>query len=85
MIYNVVVVVRRYGYARMTIYNGTTMLWEQIQTDNECELLAINQQGRCGVYTCDTRLWHSFSLHFARADPATTGTVIDAMLLITQH
>jgi acid phosphatase type 7 len=39
-----------YGYSRMTVYNSTHLLWEQIQTDNEY--------------------------------PETTGTVIDAMLLI---
>jgi hypothetical protein len=39
-----------YGYARMTIYNATTLLWEAVQTDNEY--------------------------------PETTGTVIDAMLVV---
>lgn len=39
-----------YGYSRMTFYNASHMLWEQVQTDNEY--------------------------------PATTGTVIDAMLLL---
>ena len=34
----------------MTVYNATTLLWEQVQTDDEY--------------------------------PATTGTVIDAMLLV---
>jgi hypothetical protein len=41
-----------FGYARMTIYNSSHLLWEQIQTDNEY--------------------------------PQTTGTVIDAMLIIKQ-
>jgi hypothetical protein len=41
-----------YGYGRMTIYNSSHLLWEQIQTDNEY--------------------------------PATTGTVIDAMLIVKQ-
>jgi hypothetical protein len=39
-----------YGYSRMTVYNASALLWEQVQTDNEF--------------------------------PATTGTVIDAMLLL---
>ncbi len=39
-----------YGYGRMTVYNSTTLLWEQVQTDDEF--------------------------------PATTGTVIDAMLVV---
>lgn len=39
-----------YGYARMTVYNASALLWEQRQTDDEY--------------------------------PATTGTVIDAMLLL---
>ncbi len=39
-----------YGYASMTVYNSSVLLWEQIQTDDEY--------------------------------PATTGTVIDAMLLV---
>jgi hypothetical protein len=39
-----------FGYSRMTIYNATHMLWEQVQTD--------------------------------AGQPATTGTVIDAMLLV---
>jgi hypothetical protein len=39
-----------YGYARMTIFNASTLLWEAVQTDNEY--------------------------------PETTGTVIDAMLLV---
>jgi hypothetical protein len=41
-----------YGYSRMTVYNATHMLWEQVQTDN--------------------------------GQPKTTGSVIDAMLLV-QH
>ena len=41
-----------YGYSRMTVYNATHMLWEQVQTDS--------------------------------GQPKTTGTVIDAMLLV-QH
>ncbi len=41
-----------YGYGRMTVYNATTLLWEQIQTDNE------------PVYA------------------NTTGTVIDAMVIV---
>ena len=41
-----------YGYSRMTVYNSTHMLWEQVQTDN--------------------------------GQPKTTGSVIDAMLLV-QH
>ena len=39
-----------YGYARMTIYNASTLLWEAVQTDIEY--------------------------------PETTGTVIDAMLVV---
>jgi len=39
-----------YGYGRMTVYNATTLLFEQVQTDDEY--------------------------------PATTGSVIDAMLLL---
>ena len=39
-----------YGYARMTVFNASALLWEQVQTDDEF--------------------------------PQTTGTVIDAMLLL---
>jgi hypothetical protein len=39
-----------YGYARMTVFNASALLWEQVQTDDEF--------------------------------PQTTGTVIDAMLLV---
>jgi hypothetical protein len=39
-----------YGYSRMTVFNASHLLWEQVQTDDEY--------------------------------PATTGTVIDAMLLV---
>lgn len=42
-----------YGYSRMTVYNATHMLWEQVQTDN--------------------------------GQPKTTGTVIDAMLLVQNN
>ena len=68
-----------YGYSKLTIHNSTHLLWEQRQTDNECEWCPARQPAG---HPRRLRLTPG-SPRCAPADPKTTGTVIDAMLLIS--